>query len=102
MRYLKHTGLFIAAAQLTGCVSIFEGTSQDIHVVTNPGGATCTFERQGANIGQVAVTPGILTVRKTKYDITIKCDKPGFQQASYLNHSGVSAAIAANVAADII
>ena len=41
-------------------------------------------------------------VRKTKYDLMIKCDKPGYEQASYLNHSGVTAAIAGNVAADIL
>ncbi len=41
-------------------------------------------------------------VRKTKYDLMIKCDKPGYEQASYLNHSGVTAAIAGNVAADVL
>lgn len=41
-------------------------------------------------------------MRKLKYDIMIKCDKAGYQQAQYLNHSGTTALIAANVAADII
>jgi len=85
-----------------GCVSVFEGTSQDIHVATSPASATCIFERQGQNIGTIISTPGVLTVRKNKYDITIKCDKPGFEQAAYNNHSGVSAAIAANIAVDIL
>lgn len=85
-----------------GCVSVFEGTSQEIHVATSPAGATCVFERQGQNIGTIVDTPGMLTVRKSKYDITIRCDKPGYEQASYNNHSGVSAAIAANIAVDIL
>jgi hypothetical protein len=96
--------LLVAASLLScvGCVSVFEGTSQDIHVATSPSGATCVFERQGQNIGTIISTPGVLTVRKNKYDITIKCDKPGYEQAAYNNHSGVSAAIAANIAVDIL
>src|SRR5215813_7783987 len=95
----------LAAASLLpcmGCVSVFEGTSQDIHVATSPSGATCVFERQGQSIGTIVNTPGMLTVRKSKYDITIRCDKPGFEQAAYNNHSGVSGAIAANIAVDIL
>jgi hypothetical protein len=85
-----------------GCVSVFEGTSQDIHVVTVPVGATCVFERQGQPIGTIVNTPGVLNVRKSKYDITIKCTKPGYQEAAYLNHSGVSGAIAANIVVDVL
>jgi len=95
-------GLFALGAALPGCVSVFEGTSQKISVVTNPPGASCVFERQGLKIGEIASTPSELKIRKSKYDITIKCNEPGFMEADYLNHSGVSAAIAANVAADII
>lgn len=100
-----HVRVLLAAASLLpcmGCVSVFEGTSQDIHVATSPAGATCVFERQGQNIGTIVATPGVLTVRKNKYDITIRCDKSGYEQASYNNHSGVSAAIAANIAVDIL
>jgi hypothetical protein len=102
MRIWTYGALAALSIGLSGCVSVFEGTSQDINVVTNPGGASCVFERQGMNIGTVANTPGTLKVRKSKYDITVKCNKPGFQEAYYLNHSGVDAAIAANVAADLI
>jgi hypothetical protein len=36
------------------------------------------------------------------YGIPIKCDKPGFKNAEYLNHSGLSSMVAANAAADLI
>ena len=92
-----------AASCLSGCVSVFEGTSQDISVVTNPVGAHCAFKREdGKDMGTIDSTPGKLTVRKSKYDLTITCKKEGYQEAAYLNHSGVSAAIAANVAVDIL
>jgi hypothetical protein len=89
-------------AAMSGCATVFEGTSQEISVVTNPPGASCSFERQGMQVGAIANTPGTANIRKSKYDIVVKCDKPGYQQAQFLNHSGVSAAIAGNVAADLL
>jgi hypothetical protein len=102
MKIISTAGLCARCVGLSGCASITEGTSQDISVVTNPAGASCVFERQGMNIGTIASTPATLNVPKRKYDITIKCNKPGFQEASYLNHSGVTAVIAANVATDLL
>ncbi len=87
---------------LSGCVSVFEGTSEEINVATNPSEASCTFERDGKTLGTIPKTPGSLVVRKSKYDITIKCDKPGYQQASYFNHSGTTDTIAANVVVDLL
>jgi hypothetical protein len=102
MKIISAAGLTALCVGLLGCASITEGTSQDISVVTNPAGASCIFERQGMNIGTIANTPATLNVPKRKYDITIKCNKAGFQEASYLNHSGLTAVIAANVATDLI
>ena len=87
---------------LGGCASVFEGTSQEIAVGTSPSGATCEFERDGKAIGTINKTPGSLVVRKSKYDITIKCNKPGYLEASYLNHSGLSTAVAANIVVDVL
>jgi hypothetical protein len=93
----------ITASSLSGCVSVFEGTSQDISVVTNPTGARCAFKRDdGRDMGTVESTPAKLTVRKSKYDLTITCQKAGYQDAAYVNHSGTSAAIAANIAVDVL
>ena|SRR5947209_13014047 len=86
----------------SGCATVFEGLHQNISVATSPGDAACNFERQGQSIGSIANTPGTLSVRKDKHDILIKCTKPGYQEAQYLNHSGTTATIAANVAADLL
>jgi hypothetical protein len=43
-----------------------------------------------------------LTVKRRKYDIEIKCDKSGYGEATYLNHSGLNSLVAGNVAADLI
>lgn len=94
--------LLAVSALSAGCASVFEGLSQEITVVTNPPGAICAFERQGYEVGRIASTPGTANIRKSKYDITIKCNKPGYAEAQYLNHSGTTATIAANIAADLI
>ena len=64
---------------------------------TNPSGADCNLIREGVSIARVGPTPGAVTVKKTKHDITVLCDKPGYQQATYLNHSGVAGATIGNI-----
>ncbi len=81
-----------------GCASVIEGRSQQISVSTNPPGAECgLYREEGARIASVQETPGRALVEKTKHDIWIVCVKPGYQQATYLNHSGVSGAVFVNV-----
>ena len=86
-----------AAICLSGCASIVEGTSQEILVNTNPVGASCDFVREGNVIAKVTNTPGGVTIKKTKHDITLKCSKDGYQEATYLNHSGAAGATFGNI-----
>ena len=86
-----------AAVCLSGCASIVSGTSQEIKVVTNPPGANCQFVREGSVIARVDNTPGGVTIKKTKHDITLKCNKEGYQEATYLNHSGADGATFGNI-----
>jgi hypothetical protein len=54
-------------------------------------------------LATIPTTPGTALIKKSKHDITIKCDKPGYQQATYINDSGLaSGSVAGNVAADLI
>lgn len=87
----------VVASSLAGCSSIIEGTSQQIQVNTNPAGADCTLERQGEVIARVQNTPNGATIKKTKYDITVRCQKAGYQEATYLNHSGAAGATFGNI-----
>ena len=83
---------------LTSCAGIVEGTSQTITVNTVPPGATCRFDRAGVQLGTIATTPGNLVIkRKSENDVVITCEKPGFQQTSYLNKSGTAAATFGNI-----
>jgi hypothetical protein len=86
------------AVSVMGCASVIEGRSQQISVSTDPPGAECGFYREeGARIAAIQQTPGRALVEKTKRDIWIVCVKSGYQQAAYLNHSGVTGAVLVNV-----
>jgi hypothetical protein len=84
-------------AGLSACSSIVEGTSQELTVNTTPPGANCSLERQGETIAHIDSTPGKATIKKTKYDLTVRCTKDGYQEATYLNHSGVAGATVGNI-----
>jgi hypothetical protein len=91
-----------AAWTVTGCAAIFDGTSQQISVNTNPAEARCKLVRLGAPIGEISSTPGAVTVQKTKNDITIVCAKPGYTDATYLNKSGIAGATFANILGGVV
>ena len=86
------------ALALSACASVIEGTTQQIEVNTNPPGADCgLYREEGIRIAAIQKTPGKALIQKTKNDIWIVCVKPGYQQATYLNHSGVAGAAFVNV-----
>jgi hypothetical protein len=94
--------LVAVCASASACASLVgEGSSQNIAIMSNPSGATCTLNRHGEMIGKVE-TPGNIIVKRRKYDINIKCNKPGYAEAEYLNKSGLSSMVAGNVAADLL
>lgn len=92
----------VGSLVLAGCASITGGTSQNITVITSPSEATCDFVRQGQSIGSIAATPGSLHVRRSKHDILINCTKDGYEQATFHNNSGLSSAVGANIAVDVL
>jgi hypothetical protein len=102
MILLRTTIGFCAVLALGGCAAIFDGTSQQISVSTNPSEARCKFMRLGAPIAEIPSTPGAATIQKTKNDITIVCAKPGYTDATYLNKSGVAGATFANILGGVV
>jgi len=102
-RVLLCAAVAVGALSLGGCATVIEGTSQEIAVNSNPQGASCTLNRKteskGAElvIARINPTPGKAKIDKTKYDITVLCDKEGYQQASYIDHSGAAGATVGNI-----
>ena len=88
----------LAAMALSGCASVFEGKAQQISINTNPPGADCGLYREGGlRIGKIENTPGTVLIEKTKRDIIVVCVKQGYEQATFVNHSGVAGAAFANI-----
>jgi len=102
-RILLAAAIAVGAMSLGGCATVIEGTSQEITVNTNPPGASCVLNRKAdakvaeTEIGRIVPTPGKVKIKKTKYDINIVCDKEGYQQSTYMDHSGAAGATAGNI-----
>jgi hypothetical protein len=94
---MKKIILLVAVAALSACSSIVEGTSQELVINTNPEGANCALIREGQVIGRVSETPGGITIKKSKHDITVECKKKGYQTAKFFNKSDVAGATVGNV-----
>ena len=94
---MKKFILLAAVSALCGCSSIIEGTSQELIINTTPEGADCALQREGNVIGRVSPTPGGITVKKSKHDITVVCTKKGYEKATFFNKSDVAGATVGNI-----
>ncbi len=65
-------------------------------------GAASVLDRDGKTIGSIAATLGVSHVEKSKYDITIRCTKDGFNEAVVVDESGTAAASAGRFVADVL
>jgi len=79
--------LLIGFSLLSGCASVIEGRAQEVTIQTNPEGASCAVVRNGTPLGTVS-TPGTIYIEKTKDDISIRCNKAGYAEATFVNKSG--------------
>jgi uncharacterized protein YceK len=72
--------LLMPALGLGGCASIIKGTSQSIAISTPPAtGAECTLTSSQGSWS--VLTPGAVTVERSKEDIQARCVKPGYEDA---------------------
>jgi hypothetical protein len=72
---------------LSGCAAFVSGPQQQITINTAPNRATCTLSRQGMLLGEVT-TPANAVVTRSKYNISVMCSKPGYQDVAVVNQSG--------------
>lgn len=80
---MKRLVLLACCAPFLGaCASIVEGTDQQVIVNTSPEGARCALARDGQTIGIAEPTPQTLTLSKSKNDVTIVCNKAGYNEAT--------------------
>jgi hypothetical protein len=65
-----------------GCATLTTSSSQTVTVQSDPPGAMCTFMRDRELVGLVNPTPGSLSVSKSRVDMTVRCVKDGYLEAS--------------------
>lgn len=79
---IKTTIIGASLLGLSACASVVSGTSRDITINTEPPAATCNLNRNGSQIGGAGPTPETVNVSRSKYDIDVTCQKPGYRNGS--------------------
>ncbi len=60
---------------LPACSGVIDNSEQPVTVFTDPPGAYCVLSRNGATVGVVSPSPGLLHVGNSKHDISVRCSK---------------------------
>ena len=82
-----------AALVVSGCATIMYGLTQPLTVATDPPGAECTLERKGYEIADIASTPAAIEIARSQFDLTIRCRKEGYFDATSKLSSDLSGPI---------
>ena len=81
MRKTIFTAAFIAPfLLLAGCVSLTQGNEQVITFHLEPRETECVVSRNGVDISALNYDYNELRVSKSKSDLTILCEAPGYQR----------------------
>src|SRR5262245_43478007 len=81
----------------SACATIISGTTQDLYVDSEPKGAACKIDRQGATVGMVNPTPGKVNVPRHKDNIVVSCALDGYEQSNEVIASSFSGATFGNL-----
>jgi hypothetical protein len=96
MHIHRMAALGLAAVSLSACASITKGTSQSVSINTAPvQGANCTLQNAAGT--WTVVSPGAVTVPRTKHDINVRCEKTGYQAGVGTLKSGTQLMSAGNL-----
>jgi hypothetical protein len=82
---------------LPGCATILKGTQDTVALDTVPAGANCTVDRRGDRMGEVATTPGTVTLSKSRHDLLVTCAREGYQTAQTVAHPRFNGATLLNL-----
>jgi hypothetical protein len=75
---MNKLALSVAVLSLSGCASMFTGTTSNVNVTSTPSGADCDIAGRGVH------TPGNVSLPKSSNDLAANCQKEGYQPASTL------------------
>ena len=89
--------IMLALVTLSACATVTSGTDHTLLVESDPAGATCALQRDGANIGAVNPTPGSVRISKSRHDITVNCERADHEATSSTVTAGFQAMTLGNV-----
>jgi uncharacterized protein YceK len=82
---MKHATIAAVAAVgvcLSGCASIVKGTTESVAITSPPTtGANCTLTNPGSSESWEVITPGTVSIQRSKHDLNVHCVKDGWQAA---------------------
>lgn len=81
----------------SACATIISGTTQDLYIDSEPKGASCKIDRQGATVGMVNPTPGKVNVPRHKDNIVVACSLDGYEQSNEVLASSFTGATFGNL-----
>ncbi|MCZ8142383.1 MAG: hypothetical protein O9273_11960 [Acetobacteraceae bacterium] len=96
-RFCHLSFLLLAMASLSACATVTSGTDHTLLVESDPAGATCGLQRNGASIGAVNPTPGAVRISKSRHDIRVNCEKADHEATSRTVTAGFQAMTLGNV-----
>lgn len=65
------------------CATLTLGTKQTVAITTSGAdGATCTILNEARETIGTVTTPGSIELGKSRKDLTVSCEKPGYEPAS--------------------
>ena len=78
----RASGAALAALALSGCATVIRGETQTVNVTSPPAwGARCVLYNADGYHGDL-ITPGAITVPRSRDDLSVTCTKRGFKDAS--------------------
>jgi hypothetical protein len=80
---------------LANCASIISGGTDDVGVLSEPPGATCTVTN-GATATMVK-TPGTAVVRRSSSDLLVSCSEEGYADGQSTMPSGFNGCVLGNL-----
>ena len=80
-RVLRGTVYLAGVLMLSGCGTVFDGTSQTFIVDSDPAGAQCELSRRGEVLLEIESTPASVELSKSRYSIGIVCHKTEYETA---------------------
>jgi hypothetical protein len=84
MHFMKLASIAVCiavTAALSGCMTITKGATQMVSIETPPTtGATCVLK--GTDGRWVAMSPGMISIPKSRHALVAVCSKPGWKNAT--------------------